>query len=162
MYIRAIFAVVGFVSALGEEARSGFLPFCAPSKAMGGRDSNTDAERAYILEPRRPPLLARVGRGMNVPHARRLRSPVAAIMPRNRRRARANPIPKTPSGGKPLRVGLPPSPRTAAPSGDKRSISAPCSWGRYASIQSRRHRLPALPARHLSFFRHGICLFLPI
>ena len=59
-------------------------------------------------------------------------------------RAKAAPLhhlpndPKTAAGGKPLRVGLPPSPRTAAPSGTKRSISAPCSWGRYASIQSRR------------------------
>ena len=50
------------------------------------------------------------------------------------------------AGGKPLRVGLPPYARTAAPGGTNRSLSAPCSWGRQASTSSQRHWRPALPA----------------
>ena len=39
------------------------------------------------------------------------------------------PVPQNAAGGKPLRVGLPPSVRTFAPFGTKRSAQAPYSWG---------------------------------
>ena len=66
------------------------------------------------------------------------------------------PVPQNAAGGKPLRVGLPPSPRTAAPSGTKRSASAPCSWGGCASTRRRRLRPPALPAASTRPRRHWL------
>ena len=42
------------------------------------------------------------------------------------------------AGGRPLLVGLPPSTRSTAPTGTKRSTPAPCSWGGRASTRSRR------------------------
>ena len=67
-----------------------------------------------------------------------------ARRPRPKRRL---PVPQNAAGGRPLRVGLPPSVHTTAPSEPKRSTPAPCSWGGCASTRSRRHWLPALPAR---------------
>ena len=55
------------------------------------------------------------------------------------------PVPQNATGGKPLLVGLPPSTRTAAPFGTKRSAQAPYSWGLGASTQRQRHWPPALP-----------------
>ena len=57
-----------------------------------------------------------------------------------------SPVPQNAADGKPLLVGLPSSMRTTAPSGTKRSASAPCSWGGCASTRRRRLRPPALPA----------------
>ena len=48
--------------------------------------------------------------------------------PRRPRPKRRLPSP-TAAGGRPLRVGLPPSTRTFTPFGTKRSAQAPCSWG---------------------------------
>ena len=57
------------------------------------------------------------------------------------------PVPRSQNaaGGKSLLVDLPPSVRTFATFGTKRSAQAPCSWGLGASISSRRRWLPALP-----------------
>ena len=59
-----------------------------------------------------------------------------------------HPVPRSQNaaGGKSLLVDLPPSVRTFATFGTKRSAQAPCSWGLGASISSRRLWLPAPPA----------------
>ena len=58
----------------------------------------------------------------------------------------AVPVPNA-AGGKSLLVDLPPSARTFAPFGTKRSKPAPCSWGGLASTRSRRRWPAALPPR---------------
>ena len=60
------------------------------------------------------------------------------------------PIPQNAAGGGPLRVGLPPSAPSTAPTGTKRRTPTPCSWGGCSSNPSQRHRPPALPARPAS------------
>ena len=55
-------------------------------------------------------------------------------------------VPQNAAGGRPLLVSLPPSTRTTAPYGTKRSTHAPCSWGMGAYSTRQRHWLPALPA----------------
>ncbi len=57
------------------------------------------------------------------------------------------PAPKNAAGGRPLRVGLPPSTRTFASIKTKQSAQAPCSWGLGASTRRRRHWPAALPPR---------------
>ena len=57
------------------------------------------------------------------------------------------PVSPTAAGGKSLLVDLPPSARTVAPFGTKRSAQAPCSWGLGASPRRQRLWLPAPPAR---------------
>ena len=59
-----------------------------------------------------------------------------------------------PAGGKSLLVDLPPSARTVAPFGTKRSAQAPCSWGLGASPRRRRLWLPAPPARPYAKFMY--------
>ena len=82
--------------------------------------------------------------GTGVRHCRRaLPAPAQGIHPLripfwgNGSRFPAAPVPNA-AGGKPLRVGLPPSTPTTAPSGTKRSAQAPYSWGLGASNSSRR------------------------
>ena len=59
-----------------------------------------------------------------------------------------------PAGGKSLLVDLPPSARTVAPFGTKRSAQAPCSWGLGASPRRQRLWLPAPPARPYAKFMY--------
>ena len=62
-------------------------------------------------------------------------------------------VPQNAAGGRPLLLGRPPSTRTVAPFGPKRSTPAPCSWGGCASTSSQRHCQPALPAARWSLAR---------
>ena len=94
--------------------------------------------------------LARAGRGMNVSHVRRLLSPVIAIVPRCGQAshpAQSKIRPRLLCRLQAPARGQPPSASTSAPSGTKRGAPAPCLRGGRASVRSRRHWLPVLPAR---------------
>ena len=76
------------------------------------------------------------------PKRRRRQAPARGLAAVN---SRHRPIRNEKKHPSPLLVGLPPSTRTAAPFGTKRSAQAPYSWGLGASTQRQRHWLAALP-----------------
>ena len=160
-FIRAIFAVVGFVSALTSlprGARMRHSPSPNPSFCIGGR--HTRAIPASMLEncsPQRPAASDKKRakasffqskrknrRGQNAERSclqRKQQYRQICILRRTIAKTpsiHAPPSPKTAAGGRPLRVGLPPSIPTTAPTGTKRRAPAPCSWGGRSSIPSQR------------------------
>ena len=126
--------------------KQGFGTFCPLGRAFPARPGG--GRKHAVLRSMRPPSSRNHPAGGTAGSAR-TRSRVQTLenpflgsgdhLPRR-------PVPQNAADGKPLLVGLPSSVRTTAPSGTKRSASAPCSWGGCASNPSRRHWPPALPA----------------
>ena len=131
--------ILGFIA--GESYLRGGLPLNGGRAARPGDGSMPSCapwdRRVHEVIPqgerRALPAPAQGSRPLRIPFWE-----AASIFP--------SPVPQNAADGKPLLVGLPSSMRTTAPSGTKRSASAPCSWGGCASTWRRRLRPPALPA----------------
>ena len=91
------------------------------------------------------PMPSRGENGGLCPHPPKGSIPWESLFGGRRTSLHLLPHPPNAAGGKPLLVGLPPSPPVSAPCGTKRSTHAPYSWGMGASTQRRRHWLAALP-----------------